>query len=500
MTRLLRSALIAVAILGRPLAAQCPDGSPPPCRPAPRTAAAPAPNTVAVLYFDNLTRDSAYAYLADGLTEDLITLLGRVARLAVKSRYESARVRGEHGLGPADIGRRLNVAYFVGGSVQPGSGRIRVNAELIETRSGRRVWGDRLTASGTDPLAVQESITTAVVQAVVGQLLPEERAVLARRATRDSAAYDLYLRGQFFFSRHTEADLHLALDLYRQALVHDSTFALAWAGIAQAWAYLIDHSVPPLKAFPHTREAAERALALDSSVALAYATLAWAAAIVDFDFARSEQLARRAVMLDPHLSEAHAVLGVVLRLRSKPAEALEEWRRVWDLDSLSVSRAWDYFAQLIFLGRSSEVLTSARRAPRILAKPAEYMVVLALLQLHECEEAQAELRRAPHYYSALTGIAAVCVGDRDGGRAAIDSLKAQSYSFSMATQIAEIYAGLGDLDSAFSWLERAYEGRDYYLLFINRRAWWLDALQADPRFDALMRRIGLPWPVPELPQ
>jgi len=318
---------------------------------------------------------------------------------------------------------------------------------------------------------VQESIATAVVQAVVGRLLLEERAVLARRATRDSAAYDLYLRGQFFFSRHTEADLHLALDLYRQALAHDSTFALAWAGIAQAWVYLPDHSVPPLEAYPHAREAAGRALAFDSSVALAYATLAWAAAQVDFDFVRSEQLARRAVVLDPHLSEAHAVLGVVLRQRSKPAEALEEWRRVWDLDSLSVSRAWDYFVQLILLGRSSEVLTSARRAPRILAGPAEYAVVVALLWLHKCEEAQAELRRAPYYNSLYTGIAAVCVGDRDGGRAAIDSLKTQSYRASRAIQIAEIYAGLGDLDSAFSWLERAYEGGDYYLLFINRRAW-----------------------------
>lgn len=501
MTRpLLAGLLLAFSVFASSaLGAQCPNGSPPPCQPARRASAAPAPNSVAVLYFDNLTHDSAYAYLADGLTEDLITLLGRVARLDVKSRYESARVRGERGLGPSDIGRQLHVAYFVGGSVQPGNGRIRVNAELIDAHSGRRVWGEGLTALGTDPLAVQELITTAVVQAVVGQLLPEERAVLARRATRDSAAYDLYLRGQFYFSRHTDADLHLALDLFGQALVRDSTFALAWAGIAQVWVYLPDNSVPPLEAFPHVREAAERALALDSSVALAYAALAWAAAQMDFDFARGEQLARRAVALDPRLAEAHAVLGVVLRLRAKPAEALEQWRRVWELDSLSVTRAWDYFDQLILLGRSSEVLTSARRAPGILAEPAEDAVVWALLQVHECEEAQQERQRTPFYDQLYRGIAAVCVGDREGGRAAIDSLQAPSYSSSRATRIAEVYAALGALDSAFAWLERAYAARDYQLLFINQRAWWLDSLEADARFAALMRRIGLPWPVPELP-
>ena len=463
--------LLAISVVASgDLAAQCPDGSPPPCKPVRRAIVVPAPNSIAVLYFDNLTRDSAYAYLADGLTEDLITLLGRVSRLDVKSRYESARVRGERGLAPSDIGRELHVAYFVDGSVQPGNGRIRVNAELIEARSGRRVWGEGLTASGTDPLAVQESITTAVVQAVVGQLLPDERAVLARRATRDSAAYDLYLRGQFHFSRHTDADLRLALDLYRQAIARDSSFALAWAGIAQAWVYLPDLSVQPLEAFPHVREAAERALALDSSVALAYAALAWAATQVDFDFDRGEQLARRAVALDPRLSEARAVLGVVLRLRSKPAEALEEWRRVWELDSLSVPRAWDYFDQLILLGRSSEVLTSARRAPQILAEPAEDAIVWALLQLHRCAEAQAQLGNSAHHMFRYEGIAAVCVADRDSGRAATDSLKAQSYRSSAATQIAQVFAARGELDSSFTWLQRAYERRDYHLLFINQRA------------------------------
>jgi TolB-like protein len=208
----------------------------------------PAPNTVAVLYFDNLTRDSAYTYLADGLSEELISRLGQVRRLDVKSRFESRRVRERRDAGTAELGRSLNVTYLLSGSVQSVGGRIRVSVELVRTPTGARVWSDVLNHAGSDLLGAQEEIVRSVVLAVVGQLLPEERVVLGRRVTRDSGAYDLYLRGRFFFSRHTHRDLQRAIELYEQALGRDSSFALGWAGIAQVWGWLADDFSPPLPA------------------------------------------------------------------------------------------------------------------------------------------------------------------------------------------------------------------------------------------------------------
>lgn len=495
MWRTRRSLLLAAALLrGQPLGAQCADGSPPPCPSARREPATPPSNSIAVLYFDNLTRDSTYAYLADGLTEDLITLLGRVARLDVKSRYESGRVRAVHGLSPSAVGSRLHVAFLVSGSVQSGNGRVRVNAELTDVRSGRRAWGDQLTISGTDPLAVQESITTAVVHAVVGQLLPEERAAVYRRATRDSAAYDLYLRGRFFVGRLTEADLREGLELYRQALIHDSGFALAWAGIAQAWYWLSDVWVPPLEAFAHVRLAAERALALDSSAALAYLALSGTAQQIDRDFARAEILARHAITLDPRLADAHAGLSWVLVNRGQPGEALTESERAWQLDSLSVIVRQVRMSTLEVLGRASEVLALARRLHWTSWE------IEALLLLRRCAEAQDMLGQLSrddlsYYWSQL--LAASCLREEDSARVALDSMSARARNAYVAPSLFAIaYSALGDVDEAFQWLGRADESHDFNVLFVTAPLWRLASVQADPRFLPLVRHLGIPWPAP----
>jgi TolB-like protein/tetratricopeptide (TPR) repeat protein len=488
-----RFLLLATAIVwGRPLGAQCADGSPPPCPSARREPATPPSNSIAVLYFDNLTRDSTYAYLADGLTEDLITLLGRVVRLDVKSRYESAQIRGTHNLGPSDVGRRLRVAYFIGGSVQPGTGRIRVNAELIEAHSGRRVWGERLTVSGTDPLAVQESITTAVVRAVVGALLPQEQIILHRRATRDSAAYDLYLRGRFFVSG---LDPRRGVEMYRQALSHDSTFAPAWAGIAQAW-YWLAGGLPPLEAFAHVREAAERALVLDSSMALAYLSLSYSAHQIDRDFARAEQLARRAIALDPRLADAHAFLGWVLIDRGRPGEAFVESDRAWQLDSLSIAIEVSRWNTLQFIGRAGDVLAQAR------AQHWTFFVAHALLLLRHCAEAQDVLKqesgRGWIYYWEET-VAAACLGQEATARAALDSLTEMArVEYVESIRLATAHAALGDADEAYRWIERADESREFDVLYLNAPWWWLAPIQADPRFLPLVHRLGIPWPAPHL--
>jgi TolB-like protein len=458
----------------------------------------PRPHSIAVLYFDNLTRDTAYAYLADGITEELIARLGMVQRLEVRSRFESQRVRNRHALGARELGRILNAAYLLSGSVRSMGGRLRVTVELVRVPSDARLWGDVLNRSGSELLEIQEEITARVTQAVLGRVLPQERVALSRRATPDSAAYDLYLRARHFNSRGDRAGDLLARDLLLQAVARDSTFAPAWAGLAHAWAGLADNVVPAREAYQHTREAAERALALDSAMALAYVALTWPVMQVDYDFSRAELLARRAVALDPHLGDASGILSHVLLVRGKLNEALAQSRHAWQVDSLSGSVVLFAFWNLAELGRAAEAIEMLERAQPVLG--ADFVATfkpIALLYLRDCEQAQESLQTASSPAPWVRAIALACPGENEMHLASVDSLTAPDRRL-FPTKVAEAYAAIGQLDSAFALLERAYDERDAMLLLINRPAWWRAALHRDPRFAALMQRIGLPWPAPQI--
>jgi TolB-like protein len=255
----------------RPVAAQCPDGTPAPCggRPA-HLVAAPSPNSVAVLYLTNLSRDTADAYLADGLTEEIIIRLGQVPRLNVKSRFEVERFRGRAAAqDPSAVGRALQVAYLVFGSVQRAGDRVRLRYEVIRAATRAQVAGDVIDRASGDLLTVESDIAAAVATAITGQMLPDERTRLARRVTSDPVAYEQYLRGlQAAHNFGDEAALRSAVAYFDRAIARDSGFAAAFAGKAVAWSMLADGYVTPREGYGQTRVAANQALARDSSQAL----------------------------------------------------------------------------------------------------------------------------------------------------------------------------------------------------------------------------------------
>lgn len=217
------------------LRAQCPDGTPPPCAARP---VAPPRNSVAVLYFDNLSPDTADAYLATGLTEEIIVRLGQVERLAVKSRNAVLRFRRRAAEDPAVLGRLLGVAYLVSGSARRSRSRVRVTVELDRTSSGVRVWGDVFDRDAPDLMEIEADIASAVATAIAGRLAPSERSSLAARPTPSPEAYDLYLRGLYFWATRTPASLERARDAMERATVLDSTFALAFADLANVYNHL----------------------------------------------------------------------------------------------------------------------------------------------------------------------------------------------------------------------------------------------------------------------
>ncbi len=485
-------ASIGVLAAVPPAAAQCPDGTPPPC--ATPGAPAPAPNSLAVLYFDVLSRDTTDVFLADGLTDELLTRLGQVARLRVQSRFASERVRGRRDLDPRALGRTLGAAYLVTGSLQHMGPRVLVNVALVRAATGRQVWGDVYTRTG-DWFAVEADIASTVAGAIAGRLLPGERATLARVPTRDPLAYDLYLRGVGAARTSDEPGLRAALAYFDQAIARDSGFARAYVEKAEVWESLADGYVEGRVGYSRAREAAAEALRRDSSLAEAYAVLGDAAVALDADVPRGRALAERALALDPASSAAHDVLAGAWMLSPDSADAaLLEARRAWEVDTLAFLAAFQYVWVLAVQARAETLLAVLPRMAAVLA-PDDIRELEGVVRLLRGDPAGAAERLSWSYYGGgFAGEyvrARLALGQRDAARAAADSMADRArHGYFNPMAVARALADLGDVDSAFAWLDRAWEQRTSWMAAL--RAYPdLAPLRADPRWAALLRRMGL---------
>jgi TolB-like protein len=485
-------ALVAAA---RPAFSQCPDGTPPPCRGA-RTAsaAAPASNSVAVLYLTNLSRDTADAFLADGLTEEIIIRLGQVPRLEVKSRFEVERVRNQAGQDPAVLGRTLRVSYLVTGSVQRAGDRVRLRYELIRAGTGARVAGNVIDRASSDLLTVESDIAEEVATAITGHLLPVERTRLTRPLTSNAAAYEQYLRGiQAAHNFGDEAALRSAVAFFNRAIEHDSTFAAAFAGKAVAWSMLADGYVTPLEGYGQTRVAANQALARDSSLALGWAMLANVALALDLDAPACDRLARRAMALEAHGGWSRLFLSSALWAEGRTDSGLAEARRAWLDDSLFVIQSVSYMSMLV---ETRHLDTAAAMIPRIRAiLPASDADALEGMVLGARGDWRGAVRLLGwRYYGGLfdAGMyvrALVALGDTVAARATVDSmLAARTPGYYNPVALARAYTALGDIDHGIEWLARAVEERTVTVVWM-RHFPELAPLRADPRYAALDRQL-----------
>ncbi len=472
--------------------AQCPDGTPPPCA-RPARALAPSPNSVAVLYLDNLSRDTGDAFLADGLTEEIIIRLSQVPRLDVKSRYEVARVRHQAAQDPAVLGRTLRAAYLVMGSVQRSGDRVRLRYEVIRTATRSQVAGDVIDRASSDLLTVESDIARQVATAVTGKLLPGERVTLERRLTSDPVAYEEYLRGLLLLnSSFDEPALRGALGHFDRAIARDSSFAAAFAGASVAWVWLADAYVSPREGYGQARVAAARALALDSSQALAYATLASAVLTLDRDSREAERLARRGVALNPRGAQAHLVLSWALQAADRLEESVAEGRRAWLADSLFSGNGINYAEALIV---THQLDSASAMLPRLRAimPPEDVDGVEGALRA-----ARGDLRGALRlvnwrYYGGVhagTYVRALLAqGDTVAARATVDSmLAARAHGYYNPVALAKAYAALGDMDRGIEWLGRAIDERTQFVIGMIYDD-ELGPLRRDPRYAALEQRL-----------
>ena len=473
------SAFLAISVC--PAAAQCPDGTPPPCaaqRPV------PAPNSVAVLVFENAARDTSLDWLGDGLAEEVATQLGAASGVTVRGAgivRSALRVAAGD---PRRIGQLVSVHYIVEGSYRRSGSRVRVSARLLALPAGDQRWGrvyDRL----RDSLATLSDDIAHDLAAALGS-----SAGRVQRRPPDRRAYEAYQRGRSFYLRN---DIETARTLYEEAISRDSTFAPAWAGLAEVWGEMGDISVPALQAYPRARAAAQRALALDSNLATAYLSIGFAAGALDRDCRGGDRWADRAIALDSALPEAWIYRSLLLACEDRRAEALDAVMRAWRLDSLSAYTGVYvlYLTYMLEPERAPAALSLVR--DRLAPKDARFWEGRAALQRGDCVTAEALMRRPPGetflletYIPSLT-----CLGRRAEADSIVRAAIADSSRrFVNPVTVAMCLLALGDRDGAMQWLERGADERSWWAMLIH--VWSNFApLRGDPRFQALERRLGL---------
>jgi len=455
--------------------------------------------SIAVLPLDNLSGDASQNYFADGMTDELITDLAQISALRVISRTSVMAYKGARKPLP-QIARELNVDAVVEGTVLRSGDRVRITAQLIEASTDKHVWSQSYEGELRDTLAVQNRVASAIADQIRINLTPQEQAALKNAKVVNPEAYESYLKGRYFWNKRTADGLKVALAYFKQAIEEDPKYAQAYSGLADTYALLGDWQyavMTPKEAFPEAKAAAIKSLELDSTLGEAHNSLAFVLDGFDWDFDSAGREFQRAIELNPGYATAHHWYAWHLSLLGRYDEALAEMRKAENLDPLSLIINAD-LAELLVLAHSDEESIQQSRKT-IEMDPnfalAHNQLAQAYLQKHMYDEAVAELKTAvqvsgggPAFIANLAR-AYVASGKRSEAVKLLDHLKKRSKpDYSNASEIAVIYASLGDADQAMNWLEKGYNERFNPGVLLRPG---FNPLRSDPRFQNLVHRIGL---------
>jgi serine/threonine protein kinase/Tfp pilus assembly protein PilF len=462
------------------------------------TAPAPSrPPSVAVLPFLNLSADPENEYFADGITEDVIAHLSKIRALKVISRTSvMAFKQREQSL--KEIGARLEAATLLEGSVRRVGDRVRIVAQLIDAESDRHLWAETYDRQLTDVFAIQTDVALHIAAALKAELSPDEQSRLRKEPTGDLQAYQLYLQGRYCHLRYTEEGSRKGIAYFEQAIARDPEYALAYAALAMAYAELGETGAQrPDEAYARAKDAATKALALDSGLGEAHCMLAYIKAARDFDWVGAEEGFKRALALTPNSADTYDLYGRMCLALERNDEALAMERRAQELDPLA-HRA-DVARALLRVGRYDEALQAATRAIELDPHYARAHATLAWAYLKKglFERGVAELQTAVSLSPGDTlwlgqlGQAYGVVGDVAKAREVLRQLEALSRQrFVSPYHMAFVYTGLGEQERAIDWLERAYEGRSGPVYSV-KGSFLFTPLHGHPRFVALLKKMNL---------
>ncbi len=456
-------------------------------------------NSIAVLPFTNASNDPNTEYLSDGLSESLINSLSQLPNLRVMSYSSVFRYKGRE----ADaytVGHALGVQAVLMGRVVQRGDSLSISAELVNARDNSHIWGGQYNRELADILTVQEEISKGVAERLQPRLTDEEQRRLDKRHTESIEAYQLYLKGRYYFNRQTADDFMKGLGYFERAIHFDPNYALAYAGLADCYYGLSFLSLSSKEAMPRAREAAQKALEIDDTLAEAHTSLALVRWTFDWDWPGAEREFKRAIEINPGYEFAHQQYGMYLALMGQFDRAMIELKQAQRLDPLSPWISADLGLVFYVARRYDEAIQQFQETLKIDQNFAQAHLNLgfAYEQKGMYEEAIAEMRKAVRLSGDRTkfvgylGYAYAVAGKRTEAQKMIDEWKAaSSQGYASPYHVARIYTGLGEKDQAFKWLEQAMEERYSSMVWLKADPLW-DPLRSDPRFADLVRRVGLP--------
>src|SRR5436309_913401 len=459
----------------------------------------PATRSIAVLPFVNASPDVENEYLSDGITDELIDALAKISGLRVSSRTSVFALKGK----PLDVravGALLGTSVVLEGTVRKAGDRLRITAQLTSTEDGRLLWSQRYDRQLVDVLAIQDEIATTIVNTLRATMFADVSAHVPRRYTENIQAYGLYLKGRYEWNKRTQEGVAAAIRYFERAIVEDPGYAPAYAGLSDSYALDVDYrSVPVHESYQRAKEYARKALSLDESVPTAHASLAWAVFIYDWPWEAAEREFRRAIELNPRYASAHQWFAFLLAARGQLDAALLEAHTALELDpaSVSIRRAvgWVYYYARRY-DRAREHLSRAIEM-NPMAVESYRMLGSAMALQGEVADAERVLREAlalegaAAYSQATLGWLLARSGRRDEAEATLRKLEAaRERGYVSAVAFAILHIGLGNLSSALDWAEWAYDERRGWLAYVNVNPIF-DPLRNEPRFAALVRKMGL---------
>jgi TolB-like protein/Tfp pilus assembly protein PilF len=454
--------------------------------------------SIAVLPFENLSEDKASAYFADGIQEEILTRLSKIADLKVISRTSTQRFKSSPDNLP-QIAKQLGVANVLQGSVQKAADQVRVNVQLINATTDAHLWAESYDRKLTDIFTVESDIARTIADTLKARLTGAEEQAIARRPTEVPEAYEFYLKGRFFWDKRTAADLQMAIQYFNQAIAKDPKYALAYAGLADAYVLLPQYGVASATdSFPQAERAAKKALELDDTLAEAHTSFGRILFFHDLDFGGSTREFERAIALNPNYATAHHWYGVgPLMSLGEFDRAIAELKRAQQLDPLSLIINTDLGAVFFTARRYDDAIAQLRKTiemdPRFYY--AHWNLGEALELKGHLREAFAEYKKAAELNDdplvlGLMAQAYAKLGQRDEALKMLDQLQQLATRRYVANYIfALVDIALGEKDKAIEWLERAYRDRtgpDISSLKVDPM---LDPLRGEPRFGQLVAKV-----------
>jgi TolB-like protein/Tfp pilus assembly protein PilF len=455
--------------------------------------------SIAVLPFDNLSRDPDNAYFAEGVQDEILTRLAKVADLKVISRTSTQHFKSAPENLP-QIAKQLGVAHILEGSVQKASDQVRVNVQLINAMTDAHLWADTYDRKLTDIFAVESEIAKTIAETLQARLTGSEKSSIAKAPTANPEAYELYLKGRFFWNKRTGDDLRKSIEYLKQAIAKDPGYALAYAALADSYGLLRFYGgASPAESVVPAEAAAKKALELDDSLAEAHASLGLIAT-EELEVNRGVNELERAIQLNPNYATAHHWLGLALATLRQSDRSVEELKRALELDPLSMIINADLSIIYLYARRYDAAEAQARKTLEIDSRSfvAHYYLGEALQLTGRLKEAIPEFQRAVELNNDPYSIAMLAQGyARNGQTDEARKLLARLNEMAKSAEVPEYalavaYTSLGEKDRAIEVLEHGFAGGNKSYLFLLPGDPFLDDLRGDPRFEALVQKIIAP--------